>query len=114
MAELKWKGYVLLESLFAMAIIMTSFTICMMTFSAMTESQRNYLVIKSQIALDTEAARCKTEMLWIDEDIPEMEFVLQRRVRVDEQQPHVAILEIKAITHDGKILSEYYELVYVK
>lgn len=114
MAELKWKGYVLLESLFSMAIVMTSFTICMMTFSTMTESQRYYLVIKSQIALETEAARCKTEMLWIDEDIPELEFILQRRIRLDEEHPDVAILEIKAITHDGKILSEYYELVYVK
>jgi hypothetical protein len=114
MAALKWEGFVLLESMFSMAIIMTSFTICMMTFNSMTESQRNYLALKAQTAIDAEAARCKDGQLWLDADIPGLEFNMERRVRPDESNPDASILEIKAIAHDGKMIAEYYEFVYTR
>ena len=111
---MKLKGYVLLESMFAMIIIMTCLCISFSIFNAMSSNQRNYLVVRAEIALTTEANRCKMEGSFFDEDIPAEGFVIERRVSSSEQNKHVATLNLRAVTPAGKIISEYYEFVFIK
>ncbi len=114
MAQLKLKGYVLLESMFAMIIIMTCFSISLSVFNSMTDNQRNYLVIRAEIALKTEAVRCKTEGMLFDEDIQADGFFIERRVNSSEQNRHLATLNLRAITPKGKVISEYYEFIFIR
>lgn len=114
MAQLKLKGYVLLESMFAMVIIMTCFSISLSVLNSMTDNQRNYLVIKAEIALKSEAARCKTEGLLYDEDIQSEGFVIERRIISSEQNRHLATLNLRAVNPKGKVISEYYEFIFIR
>lgn len=108
------KAYALIEAIMAMVVIMLCFGIAFMVFNAMTESQRNYLNVKGEIALRNEAQKCKSEQNFFDEDIPAEDFTVQRRIRVNEEEEHLATLELKAVTTDGKIIAEYYEFVYIR
>lgn len=114
MAQLKLKGYILMESMFAMIVIMTSFCISISIFNSMSDSQRNYLVVRAEIALTAEATKCKTEGTFFDTDISADGFVIERRIRPSERNKHVAILNLRAVTPAGKIISEYYEFVFNK
>lgn len=108
------RGYVLVESVISMVIIMLCFGISFLVFDAMTEHQRNYLRVRAEIVLKTEAARCKMEEDYFDEDIVREDFRIEKRIRQNEENERIATLELKAITEDGKTVSEYYELVFVK
>jgi hypothetical protein len=112
--SLRLKAYALIEAMVAMVIIMLCFGIAFFVFNAMTESQRNYLNVKGEIALRTEAQKCKAGNNFFDEDIPSEEFTVQRRIRISEEQEHLATLELKAVTTDGKTIAEYYEFVYIR
>lgn len=114
MAQLKLKGYVLLESMFAMIIITTCFLISLSVFNTMSDNQRNYLLVRAEIALKTEAAKCKTKELLFDADIRSEGFTIERRIISSEKNRHIATLNLRAVTPKGKIISEYYELVFIK
>lgn len=114
MAQLKVKGHVLMESMFAMIIITTCFVIALSIFNTMTESQRNNLMICAEMALKTEADRCKAEGRMLDEDIPGEGFTIERRITISEQNKHKATLALRAVTPKGKVISEYYEVVFIK
>ena len=116
MAGLKRKvrAYVLMESVFAMVIVMLTFAAAMLVFNVMAEGQRSYLVVKAEIALRNEAERCKLNQEFFNAEIVGKEFAIRRRVYQYEEAEHLLTLELKAITDEGKTLSEYYEFVSVR
>jgi len=114
MAQLKLKGYALLEAMFAMIIIMTCFGISLSVFNSMTDNQRNFLVMRAEIALKTEACRCKAEGKLFDEDIPAEGFMIERRISSSEQNRHIATLSLRAVNPKGKVISEYYEFIFIR
>jgi len=104
-------GYVLVESVFSMIVIMICFGIAMMVFSTVIGSSGNSLQTLARIRLQTEAQKCKAENRLIDEDISCEEFIIHRRVRPYSNTKHVHELELKAVAPEGKLLSEYHELI---
>lgn len=107
------KGIALLESLLAIVLISLSLGIALSVFDRMTQEQRNYLVVRAEIALKTEATKCKTDRAFFDSEITGEEFSIERKVVLQDELQDLARLELKAVTPDGKVLSEYYELVFL-
>lgn len=105
------KGYVLLESIVAMVIIMTCFGIAMLIFITASSGFGSKLNVEARIRLHTEAELCKANVNFFDEDIPCSAFTIERRVKKFLASEQVAVLEMRAITPEGKVLAEHYELI---
>lgn len=110
----KLKGYVLLESMFSMVIIMLCFGVAIQVINTITNAQSNILTVRAEIALKSEAEICKAEQEFIDDDIAFDEFTVQRKIKHTEKDEHIAILELKAINKNGKVMAEYYEFIFVR
>jgi uncharacterized membrane protein len=105
------QGYVLVESVFSMVVIMICFGIAMMIFSTVIGSSGNSLHTLARIRIRTEAQKCKTENRFIDEDISFEEYTIHLRIRPYAHTEHLHELELKAVTPEGKLLAEYHELI---
>lgn len=105
------KGYVLLESIFSMVVIMICFGIAMMVFNMVLSNSGSALKTKARIQLQAEAGKCKSEQLFLDENIDFDAYIIERRIKSWNSSEHLIILELRAITPDGKTLAEHYELV---
>lgn len=108
---LRVKGYVLLESVFSMVVIMICFGIAMMVFNMVMSNSGSALKTKARIQLQAEAEKCKSEQLFLDENIDLEAYIIQRRILSWNFSEHLRILELRAVTPEGKILAEHYELV---
>lgn len=115
MAALKTKlqGSALFEALIAMVLIALTFSISLQTFDRMTDAQRNYLVLKAELALKSEAEHCKVAQVFIDGDISYEGFTVRRRITTYPDNDHLATLTLTAVNEKGKIIAEYYELIFV-
>ncbi len=110
-ARKRVRGYVLLESMFSMVVIMICFGIAMMIFSTITTNSASNLKTNARIRLHTEAEKCKSTHLFLDEDIACEAYIVERRIIPCNENEHVSILELRAVTPEGKTLAEHYEII---
>lgn len=110
-SDARVKGYVLLESIFSMVVIMICFGVAMMVFNMITSNSGTALKTRARIQLQTEAEKCKSAHLFLDEDLRFDAYTVERRVKPYNANEHVSLLELRAITPEGKTLAEHYELV---
>lgn len=107
----KLHGYVLLESIVSMVIIMTCFGIAMLIFTTSLSGSVSKLRVEARIRLHAEAEICKAEQLFIDGDIRCEAYTIERKVKLMDDNEHLGILELRAFSPDGKVLAEHYELI---
>lgn len=109
--KLQLKAYALLESMFAMVVIMICFGIAMMTFSNIIHSTRASLETLARVRTQTEAERCKEQHELLDDIISYEEFHIERTITPSTHAENLYELKLEAITPDGHTLYEYHELI---
>jgi hypothetical protein len=107
----KLNGYVLLESMMAMVVVMLCFGIGMMICGNVISGSRGALHVRARIALEQEAKRLQAEDRLLDGEAATGEFRMVHRITPVESSPGIYELKLLAITPDGKQIAEYHELI---
>jgi hypothetical protein len=113
MAQLKLKGYVLLESMLSMIIVMMCFGFSVMIYNTVVSGSKNKLKVLAAIEMENEALRSKKENRLLDETIQQEEFRIEKRVIPYAQSESLFQLHYTAIMPGGEKLAEYNEIIYV-
>jgi hypothetical protein len=104
------KGFVLLESIFAMVIIMVCFGICLVIFSQIASSPANSLQVKARIRLQAEAEHCKTNRQFIDGTVSFEEFVIEKTF-LKKKESALTEMKLVAVNPQGRVIGEYHEFI---
>jgi hypothetical protein len=113
MAQLKLKGYVLLESMFSMIIVMMCFGFSVMIYNTVVAGSKNKLKVLAGIEMQNEAIRSKKENRLLDETIQCQEFLIEKRIIPYARSESLFQLHYTAITPNGAKLAEYNEIILV-
>ena len=111
MAALKLKGYVLLESMIAMILVMMCFGFSVMIYNTVITGARSKLKVLARISLENEAIKSRKENRQLDETITRNEFRIEKRVIPFKKSENLFQLHYTAITPDGILLAEYNEII---
>lgn len=103
-------GYVLLESIVAMIVIMLCFGIATAIVNNVVSGSRSSMRLLARLRLEQEAQRSKNEKRFIDETIAYPEFHIEKKIHPREESAQLFELEIRAVAPDGKTLDEYHAL----
>lgn len=114
MAALKLKGYVLLESMIAMIIVMMCFGFSVMIYNTVIMGTQNKLKVLARIHLENEAIKSKKGNRLIDETADFDEFRIEKRVTPFANSDHIFLLHCSAITPGGVLLAEYKEIIHAR
>lgn len=109
---MKMKGYVLLESMIAMIIVMMCFGFSVMIYNTIVASTRSKLKVLARIRLENEAIKDKTQSRFLDENLSYDEFHIDKQIIPFKNSDGVLQLHYQAITPDGIILGEYNEIIH--
>lgn len=112
MAALKLKGYVLLESMIAMILVMMCFGFSVTIYNTVVTSPGNKLKVLARICLENEAIQSKKEKRFIDEKIAYEEFNVQKQITPFGGSEQTFLLHYSAITPGGILLAEYKEIIH--
>jgi hypothetical protein len=112
MASLKLKGYVLLESMIAMIIVMMCFGFSVMIYNTVVSGTRSKLKVLARIRLENEAISSKNENRLLDETITHTEFRIEKRVLPVENCDNLLQLHYIALTPENVVLGEYNEIIH--
>jgi hypothetical protein len=111
MAAMRLKGYILLESMIAMIIVMLCFGISIMIYNNIATNSRNKLKVEARIQMGNEAIKSKSENRFLDETIEFDEFYLKKKTIAYGKSETLYQLNYTAITPDGFHLAEYNEII---
>ncbi|HET6990660.1 MAG TPA: hypothetical protein VFJ43_05015 [Bacteroidia bacterium] len=111
MAGIKFKGYVLLESMIAMIIVMMCFGFAVMIYNNIITGSRSKLKVLARICLANEAAKSKSENRLIDETVDYTEFHIEKKIIPFKNSEKLIQLHFTAITPDGIQLDQYNEII---
>jgi hypothetical protein len=111
MAGIKLKGYILLESMIAMIIVMLCFGLSIMIYNNVVTSSRNKLETIARIALENEAIKSKSENHLLDETIQYDEFHIEKKIFPYQTFENLYELNYAAFSSDGFRLAEYHEII---
>ncbi len=111
MAEMKLKGYVLLESMIAMIIVMLCFGFSVMIYNNIVTGSRSKLRILARIRMESEAMKSRSENHLLDETIQYDEFHLEKKIIPYNTSENLIQLHYTAITPDGFQLAQYNEII---
>jgi hypothetical protein len=111
MAEMKLKGYVLLESMIAMILVMMCFGFSVMIYNTVVTGSRSKLKVLARICLENEAIAVKKENRFLDENTNRSEFRIEKRIIPFEGSENLFQLHYTATTPDGVVLTEFNELI---
>jgi len=112
MVKVKLKGYVLLESMIAMIIVMMCFGFSVMIYNTIVTGTRSKLKVLARIRLENEAVKSKMENRLLDETTDYNEFRIEKRMMPFENSEHIFHLHYTAITPDNILLAEYNEIIH--
>jgi hypothetical protein len=112
MVTLKLKGYILLESMIAMIIVMLCFGFSVMIYNNVVTGSRNKLKVRARICLENEAIKSKLENRMPDETVEYDEFHIEKKMVPYSTSSNLYQLNYKALTPDGIALAEYHEIIY--
>ncbi len=113
MAPLKLKGYVLLESMIAMIIVMMCFGFSVMIYNTIVSGTRSKLKVLARIRLENEAINSKKENRLLDETTTFTEFRIEKRLLPVENSENLFQLHYTALTPENIVLAEYNEIIHV-
>jgi predicted NBD/HSP70 family sugar kinase len=105
------KGFVLLESIFAMITIMICFGISMMIFNMITSGGTGTRLVNARIRLQSEADACKHEKRFTDEVTTAEGYTIEKSFGVVKDHPEITHMKIIARDAEGIIFAEYNELL---
>jgi hypothetical protein len=114
MAALKLKGYVLLESMIAMIIVMMCFGFSVMIYNTVVMGTQNKLKVLARICLENEAIKSKKQNRLVDEDADYNEFRIEKRISSFANSETIFLLHCSAITPGGIVLAEYKEIIHAQ
>ncbi|MCU0436181.1 MAG: hypothetical protein MUC87_22180 [Bacteroidia bacterium] len=105
------KGYILLESILAMVIVMTCFGVAAMIYNNVIGGMRSRLQLQARFELEQEAYRARTQNRLITEQIPHETLLISKSVELYKGAENVYLLKLSAAGKDGKLLAVHRELV---
>lgn len=111
MAQMKLKGYVLLESMIAMIIVMLCFGFSIMIYNNIVTGSRSKLKVLARICLESEAMESKSQNRFLDETIDCGEFHIEKKNIPYKLSDNLIQLHYTAIMRDGFQLEEYNEII---
>jgi hypothetical protein len=111
MAQRKLKGYVLLESMIAMIVVMLCFGVSMMIHTNVITGSRNTLTVLARIRLENEAIRAKNSERLIDETIAGEAFRIEKTILPWPGSDNLYRLTLVAVTPGGRQLARYDEVI---
>lgn len=105
-------GYVLLESMIAMVIVMLCFAVATVIYNNVVNGSRYRLKVIARLELEAEAFRTKQEKIFLDETIEADEFSIERRIIPYPGTNGTVRLLLEAYAPDHHLLSRYEELLH--
>lgn len=105
------KGFVLLESVFAMIAVMICFGIAVMIFNQVTASGSVEAETLARLRLQQEADQLRATEIHIDGQTGCEGFVIRRTFVTDPAQPHLTEMILIAVNDNQKVLAEYHEFL---
>ena len=111
MRSVNLNGYILLESMIAMIIVMLCFGFSVMIYNNVVTGSRNRMKILARIRLGNEAIKSKSENRLLDETIQYDEFRVEKKMLPYSTYANLYQLHYTAITPDGIQLGEYNEII---
>jgi hypothetical protein len=109
----KFRASSVLESVFAMIIIMICFTMAMIVFNTLSISTRGIISVKARMDLQSEATRCKLNDELMDGRIVRDDYMIERRLIYHAEFPDLMELSLIAKNHNGITLAEHHEYLEV-
>jgi hypothetical protein len=113
MAGIKLKGYVLLESMIAMIIVMMCFGFSLAIYNNIVTGSKSKLRVLARIALENEARKAKSGNRLIDETIQYPEFQIDKKIMSYNEYQNTEQLHFIALAPNGFQLGEYNELIRI-
>lgn len=114
MAALKLKGYVLLESMIAMILVMMCFGFSVMIYNTVVTGSRNKLKVMARIRLENEAIQSKLEKRFVDEKTAYDEFSIEKRITPFGNSDQIFLLHYSAVAPGGMVLADYKEIIHAR
>lgn len=111
MAQRKLKGYVLLESMIAMIVVMLCFGVSVMIHTNIVTGSRNTLTVLARMRLENEAIRAKSSERLIDETITGETFRIEKTILPWPGSENLYRLTLVAVTPGGRQLARYDEVI---
>jgi hypothetical protein len=111
MASIKFKGYVLLESMIAMIIVMMCFGFSVMIYNNIVTGSRSKLKVLARISLENEVVKSKQENRLLDETIDCDAFHIEKRIIRYNSMVNLSQIHFTALTPDGIQLAQYNEII---
>jgi hypothetical protein len=106
------KGYILMESMLAMVLVMLCFGIATLIYNNVIASSGNQLRVIARMRLANQAQLAKSENRLLDETIDCSSFRIEQRIQPYQMSSHLIELKLTAIQPNGKELATYHELIY--
>jgi len=101
----------LVESLIAMVVVVISFGIATTVYINVLSSGEEVQKLKSMAILQKIAVEVKQDHLFLDDDLKEGEFVIEKKIVSYNGQKYLFHLKLKAFSKNSKQLAEYNELI---
>ena len=105
------KGYVLLEAMIAMVIVMLCFGVALVIYNNVVNGSRHRVKVMARLELEAEAFRTKQEKRFLDETIETPEFSIERRILPYPGTTETVRLQLEAFAPGHQLLSRYEELL---
>ncbi len=105
------KGFAMLESIFAMVVIMICFGISMMIFNMITSGGAGTRKVNARIRLQSEANLCKEHQSFEDDVIVLEEFTIEKSFVMWRESDVITEMHFTARDPDGNLIAEYHELL---
>ena len=107
----KIKAATLVETIVALTIILTAFSIALIVFVNILKTERswdhlNAVLLLKQVSVDT-----KLKKIYFDEWLPVKQYDIVKKIIKYEENPHLMLLEIKIYTKNGNLLEQSKELI---
>ena len=109
----KLNGYVLIESVFAMVVVMTCFGLGMIMINTVMTGSHEQLRLESVIAMQSEATRIRQENALLDDVIKTERFIIEKKILPYKNSVSVKEIRMIAFSPDGKQIGEYHELICI-
>ncbi|MGL5892474.1 MAG: hypothetical protein ACRC3B_21460 [Bacteroidia bacterium] len=113
MAVLKQKlrGYILLESILAMIIVMACFAAAAMIYNNVITGMRGRLQLQARLTLEQEAIKARNENRLISESLNTDVMNISKTVELYKNSSTVYLLMLTATDKEGRTLAIHRELI---
>jgi hypothetical protein len=114
MAKLNFRlrGYILLESILAMIIVMACFAVAVLIYNNIITGMRGKLELQARLLLEQEALNTCTADRLIDEHIQNEVLEIQKSVSLYPNCENVYLLKLIALDRDKRVVAKHNELIY--